>query len=723
MWCVLDWCVLDKRKRAAEYPLIFPVVAAFLVLVLSAMVCPAGVVVTENVSPGATSWPGSPLISTLANPSTTSVIESFNGGGGNTNLSETFTITAANYTLQTISLYAGAGSGTGPGTNLVLKLYDLGSQTAPNPSPYTPAILGSDLLGAGAGLSVSYVSQATGILQFDFTGSDQVTLINGHLYAFEVTGTINTTPVFWSRGVSDTYAGGAAYRNQGWINGSNARDFALAVYATAVNDNTNANTNTFPVPYGIAYHVFTSPNNGLNQDGANPAGGLRLSGGLLYGTTMNGGAQGAGTVFALAPDASAFTTVRSFANAPDGANPQADLLAAGGNFFGTTLAGGNNGVGTIFLGGTNGIFSNGNYSLLRSFAVVSADEATNAGGASPNASLVLAGSTLFGTTSAGGAAACGTVFSSATNGLGFSVLHDFSAPDTVTGTNTDGALPGGGLVLSGNILYGTAAAGGAGGAGVIFSINTSGGGFTTLHNFRALDPLAATNQDGAFPGSDLVLSNGTLYGTALAGGTGGKGTVFSIGTNGLGFTVLHDFSGIDPVTRTNVDGALPCAALALSGGTLYGVAAAGGVGGEGTVFAVSTNGTQFQTLHTFTALDAVTGTNNDGAQPVAGLLSLGNALYGTTFSGGPGAAGTVFKLTIPFPPAMITNIVCAPDGSVVLYFLGGSSSTNIVQASDGLAPPVTWHNVSTNIADAGGAWQFVDTNATQPMQFYRSYAP
>ena len=29
---------------------------------------------------------------------------------------------------------------------------------------------------------------------------------------------------------SDTYGGGAAYRNRGWINGTNARDFALAVY-------------------------------------------------------------------------------------------------------------------------------------------------------------------------------------------------------------------------------------------------------------------------------------------------------------------------------------------------------------------------------------------------------------------------------------------------------------------------------------------------------------
>jgi hypothetical protein len=154
-----------------------------------------GVTVTENVAPGATSWPGSPIISTVVNPSSASVIESFNGGGGNTNLSETFTVMAGNFTLQTIDLYAGTGSGTAPGTNLVLRLFDLGAQTAPNPSSYAASIVGANLLGGGAGLSVSYVSQAAGILEFDFTGPDQVSLTNGHMYAFELAGLNGTQPV------------------------------------------------------------------------------------------------------------------------------------------------------------------------------------------------------------------------------------------------------------------------------------------------------------------------------------------------------------------------------------------------------------------------------------------------------------------------------------------------------------------------------------------------
>ena len=479
----------------------------------------------------------------------------------------------------------------------------------------------------------------------------------------------------------------------------------------------NTNTNLFVGPDGIAFHRFSAPTNGLNLDGANPAAGLVLSGGVLCGTTLNGGLQGAGTAFYMSLDGTSFSTFRSFTNAPDAGNPEGNLAVSGNGFLGTSQAGGTSGVGSVFIGSTNGV------SIIRSFAVVSADNATNSGGASPSALLALSGSTLYGTTTVGGAGANGTVFALSTNGSSLSVLHDFTALDSNAGTNTDGALPCGGLILSGNTLYGTASAGGAGGAGVVFSVNASGGGFTTLYSFTALDPVAATNTDGAFPCSGLVLSNGTLYGTTIAGGTGGKGVIYSVGTNGLGFAVLHSFSATDSLTGTNLDGASPCAPLALSGGYLYGTASAGGASANGTVFSMSTNGPQFQTIHAFTAMDPSTGTNRDGAFPVAGLLPLGNSLYGTTFSGGPGAAGTVFNVAIPYPPAVITNIVRNLDGSVTLHFLGGPNSTNIIQVTASLAPPSTWLNVSTNVADAGGAWQFTETNTTNYTRFYRSNAP
>ncbi len=702
------------RNQLRPWHVLLCRVLAGALFVAAAMPCFAGVVVSGG-SAGATSWPGSPIVQTVTNPAgQTSVSESFNfAPSGCTNYAQTFTIGASNYTLQTISLYAGGGTGTGPGTNLTLRLFDLGSQTAPNPSPYA----GADLFNSGNGLAISYTPQAVGILKFDFTGSDQVTLQAGHMYAFEMDGTLNSSSVTLERTISDTYAGGAAYRNRSWINGINAREFAMAVYAATAGSTNGGTTNTPWVPNGVVFYAFSAPNNGINPDGANPAAGLALSGGVLCGTTLNGGTQGAGTAFYMTTDGSNFNTFRDFSDTPDAANPRGELAFSGGQFFSTSIGGGSSGAGAVFVGQTNG-----SVSLLRSFAAVNANIATNLGGASPSALIALTGGTLYGTTVAGGTGANGAVYSMATNGGSPTVLHDFSVLDSQTGTNADGAVPYGGLIQSGDKLYGTASAGGAGGEGVVFSVTTNGANFTAIHSFAPLDTLTATNADGAMPLGGLVLSNGTLYGTTYAGGNGGRGTVFSVQTNGLGFIVLHHFTPTDSVTGTNMDGASPSATLSLSSNILYGTASAGGTGAAGTVFSLNTNGTQFTTLRSFAAL-ASNGTNADGAFPVAPVLRLGNSIYGTTFSGGPGGVGTVFSIPLPPPPAMITNTVQNPDGSVTLYFLGAPNSTNIVQMTVSLTPPIAWQNVSTNIADAGGVWQYTDTNRTTAFRFYRSYQP
>src|SRR5215471_8503581 len=70
----------------------------------------------------------------------------------------------------------------------------------------------------------------------------------------------------------------------------------------------------------------------------------------------------------------------------------------------------------------------------------------------------------------------------------FTILHSF--------TRSDGRYPYGGLVLSGNTLYGTASGGGSSGNGAVFAVNTDGTGFTNLYYFSEL--ISGTNSDGAF---------------------------------------------------------------------------------------------------------------------------------------------------------------------------------------------------------------------------------
>jgi uncharacterized repeat protein (TIGR03803 family) len=114
--------------------------------------------------------------------------------------------------------------------------------------------------------------------------------------------------------------------------------------------------------------------------------------------------------------------------------------------------------------------------------------------------------------------------------------------------------------------------------------------------------------DGANPYGNLILSSNTLYDTTGFGGSAGNGTVFAINTDGSGFTNLYSFTN-------GTDGATPSAGLTLSDGTLYGTTQFGGSSGKGTVFKLNTDGTDFTNLYSFTAT-----TVSDGANPQGGLL-------------------------------------------------------------------------------------------------------
>jgi uncharacterized repeat protein (TIGR03803 family) len=344
--------------------------------------------------------------------------------------------------------------------------------------------------------------------------------------------------------------------------------------------------------------------------------------GTLYGVSELGGASGlpaSGTVFKVQPDGSGFSIIYSFTNGNDGSGPMAGLIVSGNTLYGTAKNGGSGGHGTVFKINTDG----SGFATIYSFTAYTSG--TNSDGATPVASLVLSGDTLYGTASVGGGHySAGTIFKVNTNGTGFTNLYNFSG---LPGS-TDGTLPMAGMILSGSTLYGTTEEGGAHGYGTVFQIDTSGTGFATLHAFPAT--LSGTNSEGALPVASLVLSGNTLYGTTSLGGKG-HGTVFSVNIVDSGFTNLYNFTN-------DVDGSTPLGALAVSAGTLYGTASSGGISpGWGTVFKLNTDGTGFTNLYEFAQ-------GISGTQPAAGLLLSGSTLYGTTPHTSGSGGGTIFKL-------------------------------------------------------------------------------
>ena len=342
-----------------------------------------------------------------------------------------------------------------------------------------------------------------------------------------------------------------------------------------------------------------------------------------------------------------FSVLHTFSGPPDGSVPTGVLIFdSQGNLYGTTQSGGNcEYCGTIFkVSPTSGTES-----------VVYAFQGGSGDGAIPVAGLTLdpTGKYLYGTTYNGGSgnnalcdqllsSGCGTVYKIDISGVTAREVWVYSFQG-----GSDGANPFAGVILdsTGQYLYGTTDIGCSGNQGTVYRIDTATGtAETVLHSF----PSSAG--DGVSPGASLTFdSGGNLYGTTLYGGnpactfgiSAGCGTVFRMDTSGNEAWVYQ--LGAAP------DADIPTASLTLdaTGTTLYSTTTNGGTAGYGTVFQISTSGTNEKVLYNFTG--------PDGQYPEGGLsIDKAGNLYGTTQYGGAPTSlyGVVFKEVNPkLPPA------------------------------------------------------------------------
>jgi uncharacterized repeat protein (TIGR03803 family) len=331
-----------------------------------------------------------------------------------------------------------------------------------------------------------------------------------------------------------------------------------------------------------------------------------------------------------APASSGYKSLYSFGKGSDGEQPKAALIDVNGTFYGTTYAGGVQGDGTVFSMSTTGTEK-----VLYSFQ---GDTGSANDGANPSASLLAVKGVLYGTTEYGGIPSdggcnAGTVFRISTVGAE-KILYRFYGYYCHDHFYNDGGNPVASLIDVQGKLYGTTYSGGTEEFyGTVFRVTTSGKE-KVVHNF-------VLYEDGANPVASLIDVKGTLYGTTEEGiGTGsensGYGTVFSISTTGTE-NVLYNFP------YGGADGTAPAASLIDVNGILYGTTVAGGVyhyGANGTAFSITTSGS-FTSLHSFSYVTAT-----DGSRPVAPLLYVRGKLYGTTSLGGAYGKGTVFRMSL-----------------------------------------------------------------------------
>jgi uncharacterized repeat protein (TIGR03803 family) len=267
-----------------------------------------------------------------------------------------------------------------------------------------------------------------------------------------------------------------------------------------------------------------------DTDGANPATSAPPAvdaAGNVYGTTYHGGTANMGIVFKVSPSGLE-TVLHSFTGGADGSDPQGGvILDSAGNLYGTTTEGGTGGLTGAQEGVVYKMSPTGQETVLYSFTGLS-------DGGTPSAGVIRdSEGNLYGTTFYGGAFNGGVVYKLTPSGQE-TVLYSFAG-------ETDGADPVSGVLRdSGGNLYGTNVNYGAGGAGVLYKLDTAGD-LTVLHSFSA--------GSGGYEPQGVVLDPaGNLYGTTeLGGGSGcymnwGCGVVYEVDTAG-NYTVILTFAG------------------------------------------------------------------------------------------------------------------------------------------------------------------------------------
>lgn len=307
-------------------------------------------------------------------------------------------------------------------------------------------------------------------------------------------------------------------------------------------------------------------------------------------------------------------TVASF-NGANGGSPFGGVtLDASGNIYGTTSNMGPGGGGTVFE--INHGFSTIN--TLGSFSTADFSDPN-----APRGTLALYNGALYGTTSAGGDAHAGVVYSVPLQGGTPSVIA--SVPYSYPGPN-----PGVVIDSQGNI-YGSSVGGGATNAGAVWEITQGSHNLTTLASFN----IAAGLGGSLVPSSVTIDGNGNIFGTTLLGGANQAGTVWEIAKGSSTVTLLASFSASLKPGDTLV---FPSQVVVDSQGNIYGTTgSSGGAYGTGSVWELDKGSSTIETLASFS------GATEDTPKYGVSVDSHGN-LYGETYSGGIYTEGTLFEV-------------------------------------------------------------------------------
>ena len=214
----------------------------------------------------------------------------------------------------------------------------------------------------------------------------------GTLFSYNLTSsTLTILYSFDGIGTDGSYPEGGVIYQSGILYGTTSRGGGTDDKGTLFSYDLTSSTLT-------TLHSFT----GSGTDGSYPKADVIYQSGILYGTTFNGGSSNFGTLFSYDLTSSTLTTLHSFTGiGTDGKNPLASVIYQGGILYGTTANGGSSNLGTLF----SYDLTSSTLTTFYSFTGQSTD------GSEPYAGVIYQGGILYGTTYRGGSGNQGSLFS------------------------------------------------------------------------------------------------------------------------------------------------------------------------------------------------------------------------------------------------------------------------------------------------------------------------
>jgi uncharacterized repeat protein (TIGR03803 family) len=331
----------------------------------------------------------------------------------------------------------------------------------------------------------------------------------------------------------------------------------------------------------------------------------------IYGTTSQGGTNGAGVLYSMNTDGSNYQLLHSFQSSPDGAQPTGKLIPGPGtSLYGMTPLGGAGGYGTIFSWDTSAM----TYQKLIDLDSIH--------GSAPYGDLIYYNSKFYGLAKSGGTKNYGTIFSYDPSSGTLADVYDFTLPT--------GVSPFGSITVFNNVFYFESTGGAAYGNGCLMSFDPATGTATDIFDF---EPAS----EGGTVTTQLIVYNNLLYGTTTGGAGSTFGCIFSLDPRTGAFRDLYDFVSY-------YWGQYP-ESLAAYQGILYGVTLSGGGSGTGGVlYSFDPVTLSYSQLYNWQSDYDPTVDGSGPVGPVA--IDSTGVLYGATSADGPNGAGIIYNYNV-----------------------------------------------------------------------------